>query len=57
MLTLEEIRERLKDRNLKKVSEHLDMHYATLTRIANGGITNPTYETVEKISNYLETSK
>ena len=54
MLTLEQIRERLKDRNLKVVAESLELNYITITQVANGSQQNPKYQTVKALSDYLE---
>lgn len=53
MLTIEQIRERLADRNLHQVAERAGIHRHTLYRIANG-TTSSTYETIKKLSDYLE---
>lgn len=53
ILSLVEIRQLLKDRNLKAMAFILGMSYMTLWRIATGNETNPRYETVRKISDYL----
>jgi len=53
MLTLDEIRERLQDRNLAEVAKRCDVGYATLQRIK----TNPKYScnvrTLKELSDYL----
>lgn len=53
MLTLEEIRSRLKGYNLKQLAEASGVHYNALYRLMNGG-TNPSYETVQKIVAHLD---
>src|SRR5690554_1728787 len=53
MKTLPEIREMLKDQNLRRIAERADVHYNTVYRIANGG-TSPTYESVRKVVEYME---
>jgi DNA-binding phage protein len=53
MMTLQEIRRRLRDRNLAEVARELNMHRQSLWRIAAGVNNNPTTKTVEKISAYL----
>lgn len=55
MLTLEQIRDRLADRNLHQVAERAGIHRQTLYRIASGQ-TQPSYETLRKLSEYLEAS-
>ena len=53
MLTLEVIKERLKDANLKKVADSAGVHYNALYRLMNEK-SEPKYETVKKLSDYLE---
>ena len=52
-MTLQEIRDRLKDRNLRAVAESAGVHYNTLCRLANGS-TDPSYSVVTKIIEYLK---
>lgn len=54
MLTIEEIRERLQDRRLAMVADTTGIHYATLQAIRIGKVTNPSYDTVKALSDYLE---
>ena len=54
MLTLEEIREKLADRNLKEVSRRTGVGYANLHAIAKGIKSNPTYSVLKPVSDYLE---
>ena len=54
MLTPEEIREKLKDRNLTKVAEGSFLSYGQVYGFASGTVLHPTYETVKKLSDYLE---
>jgi transcriptional regulator with XRE-family HTH domain len=54
MLTLEEIKTALQDRNLRAVSENTGVYYQTLVEIANGKNTNPSYKTLKALSDYLE---
>ena len=53
MLNLEEIRARLVDANLKKVAEKAGVHEARVYRLMSGE-TEPMYETVKALSDYLE---
>ena len=53
MLNLEEIRFRLVDANLKKVAEKAGVHEARVYRLMSGE-TEPMYETVKALSDYLE---
>lgn len=54
MLSLEEIRDRLKDRNLKEVSRRTGIGYANLAAIAKGTRSNPSYEVLKPLCDYLE---
>lgn len=51
MLTLQQIRDALKDRNLAKVSEATGVGYAVIVRLANGGDTS--YENGRTLALYL----
>lgn len=54
MLTLEQIREQLKDRRLQVVADATGVHYNTLLDIRDNENANPRYSTLIQISNYLE---
>jgi DNA-binding phage protein len=56
MMTLEQIRDGLRDRKLKMVAKETGLHYHTLLRIAQDEDTNPTIDTVQRISDYLTKS-
>jgi DNA-binding phage protein len=56
MLTLDVIRHKLINHNLKAVAADSKLHYNAVYRLMNGQ-TNPSYETVKKLSDYLEASK
>ena len=51
MITLQQIRDALKDRNLAKVSEATSVGYAVVVRVANGGDTS--YENGRLLALYL----
>ena len=53
MLTVDEIKERLQDRRLLVIAETTGIHYATILSIKTGRVTNPSYETVKALSDYL----
>ena len=53
MLEIAEIRKRLADRTLTKVAENAKIPYDTLWAVASGR-NNPSYDTLLKISAYLE---
>lgn len=57
MLKLEEIQKALADRNLRKVARAVDLSYDTIWRVANGTVISVSYETVKKLSDYLEGNK
>jgi transcriptional regulator with XRE-family HTH domain len=54
MLTLDKIVGLLKDRRLDIVSDATGVHRNTLSGIRTGKITNPTYETVKRLSEYFD---
>lgn len=54
MLTLEEIRKRLKDRRLTVVSKEIGISYPTLLSIYQGKAKNPSYRIIGLICDYLE---
>lgn len=54
MLTLDQIRDALADRNLKEVARRTDLHYNVVYRAATDRTQNPSYETVKRLSDYLE---
>ena len=54
MLTLVEIVDRLKDRNLKEVSRGCDLNYFSVLRVVKNKSESIEYRTVRKLSEYLE---
>ncbi len=52
MMTLEQIREALEDRNLAEVARRTGVSRDTLYRIA-AGVGSPSYETLKALSDYL----
>jgi transcriptional regulator with XRE-family HTH domain len=54
MLTVEEIASKLKYRTLTKVAVATGLSYPTVWGIANGKYGRIEYETVRKLSDYLE---
>jgi DNA-binding phage protein len=52
MMTVEQIKKRLEDANLKRVAENAGVHPATLYRFMQED-SNPLYETVKALSDYL----
>lgn len=52
MLTVEQIKKRLEDANLKRVAENAGIHPATVYRFMQAD-SKPLYETVKALSDYL----
>lgn len=52
-MMLDEIREKLQDRNLKVIAEKIGVHYNTIYKIASGD-TTVKYSTILKLSEYLK---
>ena len=54
MLTIDEVREKLRDRRLTVVADETGLAYDTVRRVAAGKFINISYETVSRLSEYLE---
>ena len=54
MLTIEQIKEHLRDRNLSAVARATGLTRQTVAAIYNGTASKPSYETVKLLSDYLE---
>lgn len=54
MMTLEEIRAELKDRMPRRVAQATGLHYNTIRAIRDNLSANPTYNVLQKLSDYLE---
>lgn len=54
MLTLQQVRKSLSDRQLSKVSKATGIHYNTLREIRDNPDANPTYKVLSALSKYLE---
>lgn len=54
MLEIEKIVSKLQDRNLKEVSRRTGIPYTSLSEIARGVRTNPTYKILKPLCDYLE---
>jgi DNA-binding phage protein len=52
MMTIEQIKQRLEDANLKRVAENAGVHPATVYRFMQDE-SKPLYETVKALSDYL----
>ena len=57
MMTLNEVKEALSDRNIREVARRTGLHHETIHRLQSGAIKNPSYETVSRLVNYLEGGK
>jgi len=55
MLTIEQVVILLSDRNLTEVSKRTSLSYMTIWRVSTGDHKNIEYETLRKLSEYLET--
>jgi len=51
-MLLNEVKEKLKDRNIKAVAKSIDVHYNTLYKLLNG-VNEPSYSTLSKLIAYL----
>lgn len=56
MLTIDEVRVALSDRNLREVARRIGVSYPTLWRIATGKA-EPSYQTLTTLSDYLRAGK
>jgi transcriptional regulator with XRE-family HTH domain len=54
MMTLEQVRQHLKDRRLTVVADRTGLHYQTVWRISAGEAEKPSYEVIKRLSDYLE---
>lgn len=54
MLTVEQIKRSLQDRNLRIVAERSGLHYNTVRSIVRGEVENPSYETMRALVKYIE---
>jgi len=57
IMQLDEVREKLLDRRLSVVADLSRLHYNTLLAIRDGKKTNPTLETMRRLSDYFEAVK
>jgi hypothetical protein len=57
MLTLNQIKERLRDSNLRAVSQSSGVNYHTLIKLMNEEGRDPAYSTVKALSDYLQNWK
>lgn len=57
MLTLDEIKQRLSDRNISAVAKSVGMTRQFISAVKTGKAPNPSYDTVKKLSDYLEANQ
>lgn len=53
-MNLDEVVQKLSDRNLKEVSRRVELSYQTIRRIALKEEQNPSYNTLKKLIDYFE---
>jgi DNA-binding phage protein len=53
-MNLDEVVQKLSDRNLKEVSRRVELSYQTIRRIALKEEQNPSYNTLKKLTDYFE---
>lgn len=53
MLTIEQIKQRLQDRNLEAVARATGVSRQTISSIKNGKAKMPSYQTIKILSDYL----
>lgn len=54
IMSIEQIQDALQDRRLSVVSRATSLHYNTLRAMRDRQQTNPTYDTLKKLSDYLQ---
>lgn len=54
MLTLDHIKQRLKDLRPSRVAEATNLHFNTIRDIRDNPDANPTYKVMQALSDYLE---
>jgi N-acetylmuramic acid 6-phosphate (MurNAc-6-P) etherase len=57
MMTLEEIKTQLQDRRVDIVAQATGLHYNSVQRIRSGANSNPSYNVMKLLSDYLEGKK
>ena len=57
MLTVEDVSQALKDRRMDIVSKATGLHVNTVIAIRDGNVKNPSYATMQRLSEYLEGKK
>jgi len=54
MMTIEAIREALRDRRINMVSRATGLHYNTIKGVRDNADANPSYRVIKALSDYLE---
>lgn len=54
MMTLESVREALRDRRVSMVAKATGLHYNTVRDVRDNPEANPTYKVLKALSDYLE---
>lgn len=54
MMTVEQVAEALKDRRIDKVSDATGLHRTTIVAIRDGKVKDPSFGTMQRLSDYLE---
>jgi len=54
IVSLDDIRKQLDDRNLRVVAERIDINYRTLLKFYKGDMENPSFKMIDSIIKYLE---
>ena len=57
MLTPEQIKDKLRDRNIREVARHVSVSYHYIVRLKNGTQSNPSWNVVKELSDYLEANQ
>lgn len=55
MLTLDEIRQRMQDRRVRRVAAAIGVHHQTIYNVMEPNA-NPSHDTLKKLSDYLQGS-
>lgn len=57
MMTVEQVSEALKDRRIDKVADATGLHRTTVVAIRDGKVKDPSFGTMQRLSEYLEGKK
>ena len=56
MMTLEQVKEALRDRRLRVVAEETGLSYDTVWRVSSDNTQRVSYDVIKRLSDYLEPS-